>query len=225
MSMTLVEFLDEVHLDQLKELINLAMGDGAKALSAVTSRFIQLSVPHINQHRLETLAKPCKFLQDKEFYCCAQQFICLGQSGWFFVLLNQKDLASYAALLDRDCLDDADHENILLQMVGVIAPVLLPRLAKELGVSLKLGEVHPYQRVSSVPLMSNSSDDALNLMFSYAVEVPLVTSEEEPEAIKLPPVLALDVVLRAPTGLLKQLAEKFASRFDAHFSSIEESDN
>ena len=50
MTAPFASWLDDSHRDQLKELVNIAMGDGAKALSSVTARYIQLSVPRLLRH-------------------------------------------------------------------------------------------------------------------------------------------------------------------------------
>lgn len=214
MSLPLTNWLDDSHRDQLKELVNIAMGDGAKALSAVTKCFIKLSVPQVNQISTEDLINHCKFVQPAQFCCCVQEYTALGQIGWLFIVINQHELARYADILDRDCTDEADHENILVQLAGVIVPVILPRIAKELHVSLKLGEVHPYLGLSHLPALGSEGTAAVNLTFSYDIEAPLEQGLDEPKA---PTSLAFDVIMRAPADLVKQLAEKFSSRLDAFF--------
>jgi hypothetical protein len=218
MTLPFASWLDDSHRDQLKELVNLAMGDGAKALSTVTKRFIKLSVPQVNQVLTQDLINHCKFARPAQFCCCVQEYVALGQIGWLFIVINQNDLATYADLLDRDCADEADHENILVQLAGVIAPVILPRIAKELRVSLKLGQVIPYLGLSHLPAVGAEGLGAVNLAFSYAVEAPLETSmEQSVELPKQSTSMAFDVIMRAPADLVKQLAEKFSSRLDALF--------
>lgn len=214
MTVPFASWLDDSHRDQLKELVNLAMGDGAKALSNVTMRYIQLSVPQVNQVLTQDLVTRCKFLRSSEFCCCVQEYVALGQVGWLFIVINPVDLKTYASLLDRDCVDEADHENMLVQLAGVIAPVILPRIAKELRVSLKLGQVQPFLGLSQLPMVGAEGVSAVNLTFSYAVEAP---SEYEELEGKLPVQMAFDVIMRAPANMVKQLAEKFSSRFDGAF--------
>lgn len=211
MTMPIENWLDDSHKDQLKELVNLAMGDGAKALGAVTQRFIKLCVPQVNQLLPQDLIGQCKFVRQGVFCCCIQEYSALGQTGWLLIIVDPRDLASYARLLDRECADDADHENILVQLAGVIAPVILPRIAKELRVSLKLGEVQPYLGLSRLPHVGREGINAVNLTFSYAVEAEVTSLEDT----SLAP--AFDVIMRAPTDLVKQLAEKFSTRLDALF--------
>ncbi|MEY4588177.1 MAG: hypothetical protein RL497_253 [Pseudomonadota bacterium] len=217
MTVPFASWLDDSHRDQLKELVNLAMGDGAKALSAVTQCFIQLSVPQVNQVSIQDLNKHCKFVRSDAFCCCVQEYAALGQVGWLFIAIDPKSLATYASLLDRDCVDTEDHENMLVQLAGVLVPVILPRIAKELRVSLKLGEVQPFVGLSELPSVggnanANTNVNAVNLAFSYAVEAPI--KEGELQEGKLPVLMAFDVVMRAPADMVKQLAEKFASRLD-----------
>lgn len=212
MTMPFENWLDDSHKDQLKELVNLAMGDGAKALGAVTQRFIKLCVPQVNQLLPQDLISQCKFVRQNTFCCCIQEYTALGQTGWLLIVVDSQDLASYAQLLDRECVDDADHENILVQLAGVIAPVILPRIAKELRVSLKLGEVQPYLALTRLPNVGREGGNAVNLAFSYAVEPELTSCLEDRS---LSP--AFDVIMRAPTDLVKQLAEKFSTRLDALF--------
>ncbi|HEY6527100.1 MAG TPA: hypothetical protein VIZ65_00280 [Cellvibrionaceae bacterium] len=214
MTVPFANWLDDSHRDQLKELVNLAMGDGAKALSNVTLRYIQLSVPQVNQALTQDLINHCKFARPSEFCCCVQEYAALGQVGWLFIVINPSDLKTYASLLDRDCVDEADHENMLVQLTGVLAPVILPRIAKELRVSLKLGEVQPILGLHQLPMVGAEGVSAVNLAFSYAVEAP---SESEELARKPPVEMAFDVIMRAPADLVKQLAEKFSSRLDASF--------
>jgi hypothetical protein len=214
MTVPLASWLDDSHRDQLKELVNIAMGDGAKALSSVTARYIQLSVPQVTQVATHDLIGHCKFAGAKEYCCCVQEYSALGQAGWFLILINAADLKTYAALVDRDCVDEADHENILVQLAGVIAPVILPRIAKELRVSLKLGQVQPYLGLSHLPPLGDGAG-AVNLAFSYAAEAPL---ESEELVGKGPVEMGFDVIMRAPADLVKQLAEKFSSRLDAPFN-------
>jgi hypothetical protein len=213
MSLSFENWLDDSHKDQLKELVNLAMGDGAKALSTVTQRFIKLCVPQVNQLLTQDLIGQCKFASQENFCCCVQEYSALGQTGWLLIVINPQDLAYYATLLDRDCVDEADHENILVQLTGVIAPVILPRIAKELRVSLKLGEVQPILGLSRLPAVGKEGVSAANLTFSYAVEPSPVQLEAE----KVAPSPAFDVIMRAPTDLIKQLADKFSTRLDALF--------
>ncbi len=213
MTISFENWLDDAHKDQLKELVNLAMGDGAKALSTVTQRFIKLCVPQVNQLLTQDLLDHCKFVRQEEFCCCLQEYSALGQTGWLLVVISPKALAEYAGLLDRDCVDDADHENMLVQLTGVIAPVILPRIAKELRVSLKLGEVQPLLHLTRLPAVGRDCPSAANLTFSYAVEPPLIAVENE----KLGCSPAFDVIMRAPTDLIKQLADKFSTRLDALF--------
>ena len=215
MTAPIANWLDDSHRDQLKELVNIAMGDGAKALSSVTSRYIQLSVPQVTQNITPELIGQCKFIGPGEFCCCVQEYVALGQAGWLFIAINPKNLKTYASLVDRDCIDEADHENILVQLAGVIAPVILPRLAKELRVSLKLGQVHPYLGLSQMPQLEGDTSSAVNLAFSYAAEAPC---DSEELLSKLPVEMGLDVIMRAPADLVKQLAEKFSSRLDAAFN-------
>lgn len=215
MTAPFASWLDDSHRDQLKELVNIAMGDGAKALSSVTARYIQLSVPQVTQALAQDLIQQCKFASAQEVCCCVQEYSALGQTGWLLIAINPAELKTYASLVDRDCIDEADHENILVQLAGVIAPVILPRIAKELRVSLKLGQVQPYLGLSQLPSLGAEGISAVNLAFSYAVEAPL---ESEELVGKGPVEMGFDIIMRAPSDLVKQLAEKFSSRLDAPFN-------
>ena len=81
--------------------------------------------------------------------------------------------------------------------------------------SLKLGQVQPYLGLSQLPSLGAEGISAVNLAFSYAVEAPL---ESEELVGKGPVEMGFDIIMRAPSDLVKQLAEKFSSRLDAPFN-------
>ncbi len=216
--------LDDNQIDQLKELVNLAMGDGAKALGNYTQRFVVLSVPQISNVSVPQLPTICRHLEAQQGHRVLQRFDCLGEQGAILLLISQHYLQAFAEIMDRDCKSSADQESLLAQLAGLLYPVILPRLAKELGVSLKAGEMVTLLHNSDQALaLAGLEEGAYNLSFSYALEAPMdgqsQSNVEDPLteyrlAKSDKPALGLDVVIRAQPELLQMFSEKFALRLE-----------
>lgn len=219
--------LDDNQIDQLKELVNLAMGDGAKALGNYTQRFVVLTVPQVNCLPIHELPGVGRYLtQHHDAHAVMQRFSCLDQEAVSLLFINNEYLVEFARLLDRDFQESADQESLLAQLAGLINPVILPRVAKELKISVKLGEVQTYlpgaaEQFTSAQLLQDQA--AYNLCFSYALEEPAEAANGSTEqdylanyrqAKSIKPALALDIIIRGPLGLVQCLSEKFAARLE-----------
>lgn len=224
--MTGIIALDDNQIDQLKELCNLAMGDGAKALASYTQRFVVLTVPQVNSLGIDELPRFCRYaVAGQTAHAVLQRFSCLGQEAEILLLLSQEYLREFARLLDREFQDEADQESLLSQLAGLINPVILPRVAKELKIVIKLGAIEtccqsPAQDFNFAPLLSRR--DAYNLCFSYALEEPLSVDKTHTDCLanyhvakSQKPAMALDVIIRGPLSLAQSLSEKFAARLEA----------
>ena len=217
--------LDDNQIDQLKELVNLAMGDGAKALGNYTQRFVVLSVPQISSVSVPQLPTICRHSEAQQGpHTVQQSFECLGEQGAILLLISQHYLHAFAEIMDRECKSSADQESLLAQLAGLLYPVILPRLAKELGVSLKAGEmVTRLQNSDQALALPGLEAGAYNLSFSYALEAPMdgqsmsgaadpLTEYRIAKSIK--PALGLDVLIRATLTQLQLFSEEFAHRLE-----------
>ena len=217
--------LDDNQIDQLKELVNLAMGDGAKALGNYTQRFVVLSVPQISNVSVPQLPTTCRHLEAQQGpHSVQQSFDCLGEQGAILLVVSQHYLHAFAEIMDRECKSSTDQESLLAQLAGLLYPVILPRLAKELGVSLKAGEMVTLLQNSDQALaLPGLEEGAYNLSFSYALEAPMDGQSRGNVADPLTeyrlaksdkPALGLDLLIRAKLTLMQLFSEKFALRFE-----------
>jgi hypothetical protein len=212
--------LDDNQLDQLKEWVNLAMGDGAKALGSYTQRFVTLSVPQVNRLPLVAVAAAGRYCRgDTPFHCVVQRFTCADVTGVYLLCITPQSLKSYAGIMDRDCCDAVDEESLLAQLAGLINPVVVPRLAKELGVGVKMGETQLFLSIENFAALSewDANAEAYNLCFSYALEdagTATETDSDVPVILSLTPPVALDFVIHGPAAMVFNLGDQFAARLD-----------
>lgn len=197
--------LDALQIDCLKEWVNMAMGDGAKALATFTGRFVVMSVPRVTETPLAQLPQDCQHLQGDNGLCVAHYFSCLQQQGAILLLVSHPHLQRFAALTDSELTDASDAEGLAQQLAGLLHPIIVPRLAKAMQLPIVTQALQCAPIQAGQPLALPHLETGYNLCFCYACE----SQTHGGKTLEL----GIDVIIRAPFAVVQSLSDILAARF------------
>lgn len=149
------------HLDVLKELMNIAMGNATANIDDLLQAFGTMHIPHLQISDVDGLKNYIKMTisSEDEYYVTKQLFG--GKIGGEFIFLVNKEsainLGNY--LYDTVKVSDADIMDAVIELTNILSSTTIGRLTDELNTKVQF--FAPYTEVvSGDPLISE--EETLN---------------------------------------------------------------
>ncbi|HQS67948.1 MAG TPA: chemotaxis protein CheC [Sulfuricurvum sp.] len=149
------------HLDVLKELMNIAMGNATANIADLLQAFGTMHIPHLQISDVDGLKNYIKMTisSEDEYYVTKQLFG--GKIGGEFIFLVNKEsainLGNY--LYDTVKVSDADIMDAVIELTNILSSTTIGRLTDELNTKVQF--FAPYTEVvSGDPLISE--EETLN---------------------------------------------------------------
>lgn len=127
------EFSDD-HLDILKELMNIAMGNATASIADLLQAFGTMHIPYISVSDLNGLKS---FIEetipnDRQYYVTKQLFGGMFGGEFIFVMTDESaaNLGNY--LYDVSQPNDADIMDAVIELTNILSSTIISRLTEEL---------------------------------------------------------------------------------------------
>lgn len=156
--------MNSVHVDALREIINIASGNAATALSQILKKRIDMNIPIVEVRKFQDVADR---LGDADEVVMATLLKVLGDvSGSVLLVVKEKNAKQIAYSLLEELVDDYDDDMVLsvFQEIGnILGNSYLRAMGSFLDVNL----------LSSVPYIS------IDMLFSIISSAYISANEEE----------------------------------------------
>lgn len=122
--------LNEIEIDALKELMNVAYGSATAVVANMLNAFASLSIPNIKIIETSRLINELNKLKSDSYFFSTQAFLgeFSGESAFFIDEISANNLAKHLELQTQEDLDDA-----ILELTNILTSSLTIKLAQQLN--------------------------------------------------------------------------------------------
>jgi len=136
--MKTVEFTDD-HLDVLKELMNIAMGNATASIADLLQAFGTMHIPHLEINDMDGLKNYIEetIASDDKYYVTKQLFGGMIGGEFIFVMTDEsaENLGNY--LYDVSQPNDADIMDAVIELTNILSSTIISRLTEELNTKVQ----------------------------------------------------------------------------------------
>ncbi len=163
--------LDPDHLDALREVVNIAMGQAGASLACVLDTFVQLSVPRLRLVQAADIGSAvAAVLQTTGRVTAVRQAFYDGLQGEAFTIFGDDGCASLASLMGYSTLaGPSAGRGILIDVANIVSGACLCGIGAQLSLSLAFSR--PSLHVQHVRPEEIFSGDALTWGTGLLMEV------------------------------------------------------
>lgn len=127
------------HLDVLKELVNIAMGNATASIADLLQAFGTMHIPHIAISDMDGLKKYIEEVipADQHSYVTKQLFGGVFGGEFIFVMTDEsaRNLGHY--LYDVEEPDNADILDAVIELTNILSSTIISRLSEELNTKVQ----------------------------------------------------------------------------------------
>jgi len=156
-----IDEFSEDHLDVLKELMNIAMGNATASIADLLQAFGTMHIPHLAISDMDGLKAYMEktIPSDEKYYVTKQLFGGMFGGEFIFVMTDESAVNLGHYLYDVTAPSDADIMDAVIELTNILSSTILSRLSEELNTKVQFF-------VPSTELMSGNElighDETLN---------------------------------------------------------------
>lgn len=127
------------HLDVLKELMNIAMGNATASIADLLQAFGTMHIPHISISDMDGLKKYIEEIlpPDQHSYVTKQLFGGVFGGEFVFVMTNESAANLGHYLYDVEVPSDADILDAVIELTNILSSTIISRLSEELNTKVQ----------------------------------------------------------------------------------------
>lgn len=127
------------HLDVLKELMNIAMGNATASIADLLQAFGTMHIPHISISDMDGLKKYIEEVlpSDQHSYVTKQLFGGVFGGEFVFVMTNESAANLGHYLYDVEVPSDADILDAVIELTNILSSTIISRLTEELNTKVQ----------------------------------------------------------------------------------------
>lgn len=127
------------HLDVLKELMNIAMGNATASIADLLQAFGTMHIPHISISDMDGLKRYIEEAvpSDQHSYVTKQLFGGVFGGEFVFVMTNESAANLGHYLYDVDVPSDSDILDAVIELTNILSSTIISRLTEELNTKVQ----------------------------------------------------------------------------------------
>ncbi|MCK9373084.1 MAG: chemotaxis protein CheC [Sulfuricurvum sp.] len=127
------------HLDVLRELMNIAMGNATASIADLLQAFGTMHIPHISISDMDGLKSYIEEAvpSDQHSYVTKQLFGGVFGGEFVFVMTNESAANLGHYLYDVDVPSDADILDAVIELTNILSSTIISRLTEELNTKVQ----------------------------------------------------------------------------------------
>lgn len=131
--------LSDDHLDVLKELMNIAMGNATASIADLLQTFGMMHIPHISISDMDGLKHYIEetIPSNEEYYVTKQLFGGMFGGEFIFVMTDESAVNLGHYLYDVTQPSNADIMDAVIELTNILSATILSRLSEELGTKVQ----------------------------------------------------------------------------------------